>query len=157
MSLTTSRGTATVGQLCEAFGISRQAYYAARKEPRREEKERGEPRRAGRRGDALGDRVAARHHEVVALARKVRGEVADRPGKERKQLAVVAPHSGQTRERARVDAQALDAIGGRPRNVEQRVEVRIGKECGVLVENPFPAPETREPIVDQSHPHQRGG
>jgi transposase InsO family protein len=34
MSLTTSRGDATVGQLCEAFGISRQAYYAARKAPR---------------------------------------------------------------------------------------------------------------------------
>ena len=33
MSLTTSRGDATVGQLCEAFGISRQAYYAARKAP----------------------------------------------------------------------------------------------------------------------------
>lgn len=33
MSLTTSRGQATVGQLCEAFRISRQAYYVARRSP----------------------------------------------------------------------------------------------------------------------------
>ena len=33
MSLTTSRGTATVSLLCEAFGISRQAYYAAARAP----------------------------------------------------------------------------------------------------------------------------
>jgi len=36
MSLATSRGRATVRQLCETFGISRQAYYAARKAPQRE-------------------------------------------------------------------------------------------------------------------------
>jgi hypothetical protein len=37
MSLTTSWGNAKVGQLCEALGISRQAYYAARKAPASEE------------------------------------------------------------------------------------------------------------------------
>jgi len=47
MSLTTSRGDATVGQLCEAFGISRQAYYAARKAPRRESAGRRRPERRG--------------------------------------------------------------------------------------------------------------
>jgi putative transposase len=50
MSLTTSRGDATVGQLCEAFGISRQAYYAARKAPRSrasEGRSRGRPERRG--------------------------------------------------------------------------------------------------------------
>ena len=33
MSRETSAGVATVTQLCEAFGISRAAYYAARKKP----------------------------------------------------------------------------------------------------------------------------
>ncbi|MFQ5515532.1 MAG: IS3 family transposase [Myxococcota bacterium] len=47
MSLTTSRGDATVGQLCEAFGISRQAYYAARKAPPRASAERRRPERRG--------------------------------------------------------------------------------------------------------------
>ena len=69
----------------------------------------------------------------------------------------MAPHAGKSRERARVDAQALDAIGGRPRDVEQGVEIGIGEECGVFVEHPFPAPQTREPVVDQSDPHARGG
>lgn len=47
MSLTTSRGDATVGQLCEAFGISRQAYYAARKAPQRKPVGRRRPERQG--------------------------------------------------------------------------------------------------------------
>ena len=50
MSLTTSRGDATVGQLCEAFGISRQAYYAARKAPQsraREDRRRSRPEHRG--------------------------------------------------------------------------------------------------------------
>jgi len=47
MSLTTSRGKATVGQLCEAFGISRQAYYAARKAPVSEPSTRRRPERRG--------------------------------------------------------------------------------------------------------------
>ncbi len=53
MSLTTSRGDATVGQLCEAFGISRQAYYAARKAPRREPAK--ERRSLGRLGPWVSD------------------------------------------------------------------------------------------------------
>lgn len=47
MSLTTSRGDATVGQLCEAFGISRQAYYAARTAPERKPNVRRPPERRG--------------------------------------------------------------------------------------------------------------
>jgi len=47
MSLTTSRDDATVGQLCEAFGISRQAYYAARKAPERKPDVRRRPERRG--------------------------------------------------------------------------------------------------------------
>ncbi|MEW6751400.1 MAG: IS3 family transposase [Candidatus Latescibacterota bacterium] len=34
MSCQTSHGRATIGQLCRAFGLSREAYYAARREPR---------------------------------------------------------------------------------------------------------------------------
>lgn len=45
MSLTTSRGKATVGQLCEAFGISRQAYYAARRSPTAKPPKQRAPRR----------------------------------------------------------------------------------------------------------------
>ena len=55
MSLTTSRGNAKVGQLCEAFGISRQAYYAARKAPANEEVERRPRRRPERRGPWVSD------------------------------------------------------------------------------------------------------
>jgi len=47
MSLATSRGRATVRQLCETFGISRQAYYAARKAPQRESENRRRPERRG--------------------------------------------------------------------------------------------------------------
>ena len=47
MSLTTSRGKATVAQLCEAFGISRQAYYAARKAPAAVPMARRRPERRG--------------------------------------------------------------------------------------------------------------
>ncbi len=61
-----------MGQLCEAFGISRQAYYAARKEPRREEtkEERGERRRAGRRGPWISD---------ATLIEKIRDVVTEFP------------------------------------------------------------------------------
>jgi len=65
-------------------------------------------------------------------------------------------HPGQTGERARVDVQALDARGGRPRYVEQGIEVGIGKQRRVLVENPFSASQARQPIVDQSDPHGDG-
>ena len=108
-----------------------------------------EVRRVLRGSDALGDGVARREHEVVALEAKA----LDRPGVERKQLSVVPAHPGQTGERARVDLQALDARGGRPRYVEEGVEIGIGKQRGVLVEDPFPAAQTRQPIVDQSDPH----
>ena len=47
MSLTTSRGDATVGQLCEAFGISRQAYDTPRKAPPRQPGGRRRPERRG--------------------------------------------------------------------------------------------------------------
>jgi transposase InsO family protein len=62
MSLTTSRGKATVGQLCEAFGISRQAYYAARQQ-RRVEAAGGEGpgrRRPERRGPWASEATLAR-------------------------------------------------------------------------------------------------
>lgn len=56
MSLMTSRGKATVGQLCEAFGISRQAYYAAHKAPRPESAEEpGVGWRPERRGPWVSD------------------------------------------------------------------------------------------------------
>ena len=55
MSLTTSRGEATVGQLCEAFGISRQAYYAARKAPANKELKPPLRRRSERRGSWVSD------------------------------------------------------------------------------------------------------
>lgn len=67
MSLTTSRGRATVGQLCEAFGISRQAYYAARKAPERRPEVR---RRPERRGPWVSD---------AALIEKIRAVVTEFP------------------------------------------------------------------------------
>jgi putative transposase len=70
MSLTTSRGDATVGQLCEAFGISRQAYYAARKAPRSGASE-GRPRgRPEHRGPWVSD---------AALIEKIQQVVAEFP------------------------------------------------------------------------------
>lgn len=61
MSLTTSRGKATVGQVCEAFGISRQAYYAARRAPAvKATSDRRPPRRGAWVADAtLCDRIRA--------------------------------------------------------------------------------------------------
>ena len=70
MSLTTSRGDATVGQLCETFGISRQAYYAARKAPASEESERPARRRPERRGPWVSD---------ATLVEKIRQVVAEFP------------------------------------------------------------------------------
>jgi len=71
MSLTTSRGDATVGQLCEAFGISRQAYYSARKAPRSEKaKEPGRNRRCERRGPWVSD---------ATLMEKIQRVVAEFP------------------------------------------------------------------------------
>jgi putative transposase len=71
MSLTTSRGKATVGQLCAAFGISRQAYYAARKAPQpKAAKEPGTGRRPERRGPWVSD---------VTLVEKIRQVVAEFP------------------------------------------------------------------------------
>jgi putative transposase len=65
MSLTTSRGTATVGQLCEAFGISRQAYYAARKAS--SSPETSKRRRPERRGPWVSDSaLVEKIHAVVA-------------------------------------------------------------------------------------------
>jgi transposase InsO family protein len=68
MSLTTSRGNATVGQLCEAFGISRQAYYAARKAPRSSGSQEPEGlRRPERRGPWVSDAtLCERIQRVVA-------------------------------------------------------------------------------------------
>jgi len=66
MSLTTSRGKAKVGQLCEAFGISRQAYYAALKSP----PAKAESRRPERRGPWVADAV---------LCEKIREVVAEFP------------------------------------------------------------------------------
>lgn len=63
MSLTTSRGKATVGQLCEAFGISRQAYYAARRSPAA----KPVAQRAPRRGPWVPDStLCEKIREVVA-------------------------------------------------------------------------------------------
>jgi len=70
MSLTTSRGDATVGQLCETFGISRQAYYAARKAPASEESQRPPRRRPERRGPWVSD---------ATLVEKIRQVVAEFP------------------------------------------------------------------------------
>jgi putative transposase len=70
MSLTTSRGEATVGQLCETFGISRQAYYAARKAPASKELERPLRRRPERRGPWVSD---------ATLVEKIRQVVAEFP------------------------------------------------------------------------------
>lgn len=67
MSLTTSRGKATVGQVCEAFGISRQAYYAARKPP-------VEKAASGRRPDHRGTVVAE-----ATLCERIRAVVAEFP------------------------------------------------------------------------------
>ncbi len=69
MSLTTSRGEARVGQLCEAFGISRQAYYTARKAPSSAQ----EPealRRPERRGPWVSD---------ATLIEKIKDVVAEFP------------------------------------------------------------------------------
>lgn len=63
MSLTTSRGKATVGHVCEAFGISRQAYYAARKAPAVKTSDR----RPERRGPWVADAtLCAQIRDVVA-------------------------------------------------------------------------------------------
>jgi putative transposase len=70
MSLTTSRGKATVGQLCEAFGISRQAYYAARKVPANEEPAEPLRRRPERRGPWVSD---------ATLVEKIRQVVVEFP------------------------------------------------------------------------------
>ena len=70
MSLTTSRGNAKVGQLCEAFGISRQAYYAARKAPASEESEGTPRRRPERRGPWVSD---------ATLVEKIRQVVTEFP------------------------------------------------------------------------------
>lgn len=66
MSLTTARGKATVGQVCEAFGISRQAYYAARKAPA----EKATRRRPERRGAWVAD---------ATLCERIRALVAEFP------------------------------------------------------------------------------
>ncbi len=68
MSLTTSRGDATVRQLCEAFGISRQAYYTARKAP--SEPGSGRRGRPERRGPWVSD---------ATLVEKIRQVVAAFP------------------------------------------------------------------------------
>ena len=71
MSLTTSRGRATVGQLCEAFGISRQAYYAARNAPQRDSTDRrARLRRPERRGPWVSD---------ATLIEKIQAVVAEFP------------------------------------------------------------------------------
>ena len=70
MSLTTSRGKATVGQLCEAFGISRQAYYSARKVPANEEPAEPLRRRPERRGPWVSD---------ATLVEKIRQVVVEFP------------------------------------------------------------------------------
>jgi putative transposase len=70
MSLTTSRGDAKVGQLCEAFGISRQAYYAARKAPASEEPDGAPGGRPERRGPWVCD---------ATLVEKIRQVVAEFP------------------------------------------------------------------------------
>ncbi len=68
MSLTRSRGNGTVARLCEAFGISRQAYYAAREAPQREST--GGRRRPERRGPWVSD---------ATLIEKIQAVVAEFP------------------------------------------------------------------------------
>jgi putative transposase len=63
MSRETSRGTATVRQMCGAFGLSRQAYYAAQREP----EVRALRPRAERRGPwATAEELEAGIRRVVA-------------------------------------------------------------------------------------------
>ena len=67
MSLTTSRGHATVGQLCEAFAISRQAYYAARKAPSSPGPREPERRRPERRGPWVSDATLVEKIQQVVV------------------------------------------------------------------------------------------
>jgi hypothetical protein len=68
MSLTTSRGKATVGQLCESFGISRQAYYAARKVVATDEPTEPLGRRPERRGPWVSDAILVEKIRQVVVS-----------------------------------------------------------------------------------------
>jgi hypothetical protein len=60
-------------------------------------------------------------------------------------------------ERARVDAQRVDARRGRARHVDERVEVGVREEAGQLVEDALAAAQAGQPVVDQRDAHALGG
>lgn len=70
MSRETSRGKARIGQVCKAFGISRQAYHQARKPPRTEQATGDKPRKE-RRGPWAS---------AAELEAGIRGVVETHPG-----------------------------------------------------------------------------
>lgn len=107
MSRETSRGKASVGQVCEAFGISRQAYYAAQAPEAERSRPRGESPRAGISTPQLLERIRAvvarcvawgvrkvwaylRHVEKVVVSRR-------RVWKVMKAHGLVLPSSGPER------------------------------------------------------------
>ena len=107
MSRETSRGKASVGQVCEAFGISRQAYYAAQAPGGERSRPRGESPRAGISTAQLLERIRAvlarcvawgvrkvwaylRHVEKVVVSRR-------RVWKVMKAHGLVLPASGPER------------------------------------------------------------
>jgi len=65
VSRETSRGTCTVRLLCEAFHVSRQAYYAARRGPSEEKPER-QRRKKPRPGWATTEQILRRARQIVA-------------------------------------------------------------------------------------------
>ncbi len=120
MRLPTSRGRATVGQLCEAFGISRQAYHAARNAPQRESTDiRTRPRRPEREGPWVSD---------ATLIEKIKAVVTEFPAELEEALTdfLRASRSANTHRAYRAalkafaafcEANARDALPVRPATV----------------------------------------
>ena len=99
---------------------------------------------------SFGKGVAVGEHQVVALEM----EALDRCWKQWQQLSIVAGDAREARERARANSQPLDPLGGRARNVNQRVQIGIGEEAGQAVEELLAAPQSRQPVVNERHPHR---
>ena len=107
-------------------------------------------RRAGGRPGPDRDAVARRQDEIVAPE----VEAAHREREQGQVLAESARRAGQPLDEGRPDGPRLDGRRDAAGDVDEREDVRRGKEADQGLEDALPSPHAGQPVMDQRDPHQ---
>lgn len=93
--------------------------------------------------------MARTQHQVIGS----KTEALDRHRKQRQVIAIGLAGEGQRLNEARVDAVAFDSGRHAPLDVQQGIEVRLGKHLTKGFETAFPATHAGQPIMDNGDFH----